>query len=238
MRILVADDERVSRLALEALLQPFARTALVVAQDGASAAAALAADGPGLDLVCLDVRMPPPDGLALAAQIRASARWRRLPLLLITATAERATLQQAGALALQGFIVKPVNAETGERIARVLAQLDAAVLEPADAAAARLHVDAARHGRYVAALHQQLQVLQAQALALPAMPEAAAGAAFADRAEACRKAAATLGAPRIAECLADAIAAARGGPAGEAAGALAQGLYWFERVARARGLID
>ena len=120
MRVLVADDDLVSRLAMEDLLRQRGPLELVMAEDGARAWAAL--NEPGWDLVCLDVRMPPPDGLELAARLRASPALRRVPAMLITSTADRTVLAASARIDLQGFIVKPVNAETAARIARVLAR--------------------------------------------------------------------------------------------------------------------
>ena len=90
MRVLVADDDLVSRLAMEDLLRQRGPLELVMAEDGARAWAAL--NEPGWDLVCLDVRMPPPDGLELAARLRASPALRRVPAMLITSTADRTVL--------------------------------------------------------------------------------------------------------------------------------------------------
>jgi hypothetical protein len=116
------------------------------------------------------------------------------------------------------------------RIERVLAQLDASILEPAPAAAARLRVDADRQARYVAAFAQQLRVLSGLAQELAS---SAAGSqvktAFQQKADACRTAALTLGAPRIEQLISDALALLAEGRPG-AARALEQAIYWLGRV--------
>jgi len=146
MRILIADDDLVSRLAMEDVLRECAPEELLTAADGLSAWALLNGDKP-IDLVCLDVRMPPPDGLQLAERIRASVRLRRLPVMLITSTADRDTAMRAARLELQGFVVKPVGAETSARIRRALDALDASILEPTARSVARLRIDEDRHRR-------------------------------------------------------------------------------------------
>ena len=230
MRILVADDDLVSRLAMEDVLRQCGAPEIVLAEDGASAWQQMAGEQ-CFDLICLDVRMPPPDGLELVGRLRASVALRRVPAMLITSTADRDTVLSATRADLQGFIVKPVGAETATRILRVLAQLDAGVLEPADAAMARLHIDAERHARYVAAFVQQVRTLAGLAgeLATSAAGQAVKSA-FIAKAGACRTAALTLGAPRIEQLVSDALAALEQGKPG-AERALGQALYWLTRVA-------
>ena len=232
-RILVADDDLVSRLAMEEVLRQCGDPGIVLVDDGAAAWQAMT--GPAFfDLICLDVRMPPPDGLELVARLRAAPALRRVPTMLITSTADRSTVLSATRADLQGFIVKPVGAETVLRIERVLAQLDATVLEPAAGAVARLRVDTARHSRYVAAFAQQVETLAglARELASPAAG-AAVRAAFLHKADACRTAALTLGATRLEQLVSDAIALLGADPPG-AARALGQADYWLARVIAAR----
>jgi CheY-like chemotaxis protein len=230
MRILVADDDLVSRLAMEDVLRRCGTPEIVLAEDGASAWNRMAGDA-CFDLLCLDVRMPPPDGFELVARLRAAPALRRVPAMLITSTADRDTVLGATRSDLQGFIVKPVGPDTATRILRVLAQLDAAILEPVDAATARLRVDAERHARYVGAFVQQIQALAGLARELAtAAAGSQAKAAFVQKADACRTAALTLGSPRVEQLISDALALlAEGRPGAERA--MAQATYWLGRVA-------
>ncbi len=229
MRVLVADDDKVSRLAMEDVLRRCGPFELILAEDGACAWNLLCGQD-HFDLLCLDVRMPPPDGFELVARLRASAALRRVPAMLITSTADRETVVAATRSDLQGFIVKPVGDETVARIGRVLAQLDASVLEPAASACARLRIDAERHARYVAGFLKQITALAA--LASDHARHGAAPAAiatFVQKADACRNAALTLGAVRIEQVIADALVAlGEGRP--EVDRALAQAVYWMSRV--------
>src|ERR1700748_3826229 len=192
MRILVADDDLVSRLAMEDVLRQCWAPETVRAEGGAFAWPRLPAEQ-CFDLICLDVRMPPPDGLELVARLRAAPALKRVPAMLITSTADRNTVLSATRSDLQGFIVKPVGPDTATRILRVLAQLDASILEPADAAIARLRIDAARHARYVGGFVQQIQSLPGWAQELDT-PTAGSQArpAFVQKGDACRTAALTL----------------------------------------------
>jgi CheY-like chemotaxis protein len=239
VRILVADDDLVSRMAMEDALRAGPPSDVTVVVDGPTAWDALRGEGGTgpFDLVCLDVRMPPPDGLEIAERIRHTPALKRLPVMLITSTADRGTMMSATKLQLQGFLVKPVGAEMPARIAKVIEQLDASILEPAAATIARLGIDAARHARYVAAYVQQVQALAA----LGAQVDGAGGSAalraqFVARSEAVRAASLTLGAVRLEQVVGDAAAAAAADAEG-AASAMAQAIYWLQRVVRARGLV-
>ena len=231
MRILVADDDLVSRLAMEDVLQQCGTPEIVLAEDGVSAWQRLTGEQ-CFDLICLDVRMPPPDGLELVARLRAAPALKRVPAMLITSTADRDTVLSATRSDLQGFIVKPVGPDTATRILRVLAQLDASILEPADAAIARLRIDAERHVRYVNAFTQQIQALAALADELAtATGGSQARTAFVQKADACRTAALTLGSTRIEQLISDALALLAEGKPG-ASRAMAQAVYWLARVSR------
>jgi two-component system, chemotaxis family, chemotaxis protein CheY len=231
MRILVADDDLVSRLAMEDVLRRCGAPEIVTAEDGASAWTHLTGER-CFDLLCLDVRMPPPDGLELVARVRAAPALRRVPAMLITSTADRDSALDAMRADLQGFIVKPVGDDTVVRVRRVLAQLDAGVLEPAASAQARLRIDAERHGRYVGGFVAQVRALAglAQELATP-QAGSQARAAFVQKADACRTAALTLGSPRVEQLVSDALALLAAGRPG-AERALAQASYWLARASR------
>jgi len=234
MRILAADDDLVSRLAMEDVLRQCGAPEVVLAEDGAAAWQRMSG-GDCFDLVCLDVRMPPPDGLELVARMRAAPALRRVPAMLITATADRDAVLGATRFDLQGFIVKPVGPDTVGRIRRVLAQLDAGILEPAAPAIARLRIDAERHARYVGAFRQQIRALHGLARELASTGAGAqARASFVQKADACRTAALTLGSPRLEQLISDALALLAADRPG-AERAMGQAAYWLERVAGAAG---
>ena len=231
MRILVADDDLVSRLAMEDVLRQCGSPEIVLAEDGAAAWRLMTGDQ-CFDLLCLDVRMPPPDGLELVARLRAAPALKRVPAMLITSTADRNTVLSATRSDLQGFIVKPVGPDTVTRILRALAQLNTSILEPADGAVARLRIDAERHKRYVNAFVQQIQALAGLADELAsAAGGSQARTAFVQKADACRTAALTLGSTRVEQLISDALALLAEGQPG-AARAMAQAVYWLARVSR------
>jgi two-component system chemotaxis sensor kinase CheA len=101
-RLLVVDDSITTRALEQSVLQA-AGYEVDTAVDGADAWRQL--QERGADLVVADVDMPRMDGFGLCAAIRASTRFRRLPLVLVTAlesTEHRARGLEVGADAYLG----------------------------------------------------------------------------------------------------------------------------------------
>jgi two-component system chemotaxis sensor kinase CheA len=101
-RIVVVDDSVTTRTLERSILEA-AGYDVATAADGAEAWALL--EQSGADLVVSDVEMPRMDGFALTARIRASARFRTLPVVLLTALeSERDRIRgvEAGASAYLG----------------------------------------------------------------------------------------------------------------------------------------
>jgi putative two-component system response regulator len=73
------------------------------------------------DLVLLDVMMPHVSGLDILASIRASERWRHLPVIILTAASDQNTKRRANELGVSDFLAKPIDpAELVPRIRNVL----------------------------------------------------------------------------------------------------------------------
>lgn len=109
MRILIADDEAIIRLGLQATLEEMGHQVVGAAPDGASAVELARATRP--DLVILDVKMPGLDGLDAAAAI---ARDRPVPVVILSAYSDRSLVERAVGLAVHGYLVKPIRpAELG-----------------------------------------------------------------------------------------------------------------------------
>ena len=116
--ILIADDDTNIRRLLLALLTRRGFRATAVG-NGADAFERAVADRP--DLILLDYRMPILDGRDTAAKLRADARTRDIPIVMVTAqsgTEEKVAALEAGA---QDYITKPFEPE--ELVARIAGHL-------------------------------------------------------------------------------------------------------------------
>jgi putative two-component system response regulator len=104
-RILIVDDIEQNLGILRGLVRQLGHE-VEVARDGLEALASLSSD---IDLLLLDVMMPGLDGYAVTRRLRADARWRDLPVIMVTVLnnhQERLLAVEAGA---NDFIGKPVD---------------------------------------------------------------------------------------------------------------------------------
>ena len=99
--ILVADDDALMRTFIALSLRDLARTIEVA--DGDEALAAL--DQQEFDLAIIDWDMPGTDGLEIVEIIRAAGS--RLPVLMVTAEAEREQVVRALKAGVSDYLIKP-----------------------------------------------------------------------------------------------------------------------------------
>ena len=120
MTILVVDDEPVSVRLLQLNLEHQGRT--VATASSAAEALAWLAEAHGVELVITDNNLGGMSGLELFSALRADPRWRQLPVILCTAAADRATVDEAIRRGLRHFLVKPVRAaQLMEKVRQALA---------------------------------------------------------------------------------------------------------------------
>ena len=107
MKILIVDDHPLIQEALQhvlAALDPAIE--LIQAQDASEAHAALSRE-PDTDLILLDLALPDSDGFELLGDLR--REWPGMPVLVLSATHDRSTVEHALDLGAMGFIPKTAN---------------------------------------------------------------------------------------------------------------------------------
>ena len=154
MKVLIVDDDVVSRMMLMHMIDGAGHGAQVLeAEDGEDAWRQLE-DGAAPAILFCDLRMPRLSGMELLARVKADARFTGLPVVLVSAAGDAATMEQALGLGAAGYIVKPFD---GARVGAHLAQLAAQSGEEcADAVLRRLGIDCARLLLYLGGLQRQL----------------------------------------------------------------------------------
>lgn len=105
-RILVVDDTETNRILLRELLELEGHR-VTLAVDGAEALRRVAEDAP--DLVLLDVNMPGMDGMQVCRRLRADPATEALPIILVTALAERAHRLEGMAAGANDYLTKPID---------------------------------------------------------------------------------------------------------------------------------
>ncbi|MES2693813.1 MAG: response regulator [Verrucomicrobiota bacterium] len=109
MRILIADDDPVSRTLLAKILALHTEHTVTSVEDGAAAWALLDDASRSFDVAFIDINMPHLDGFGLLRRIRESSFLKSLEVVLCTASADRATVIKAAQLGARHYLVKPCS---------------------------------------------------------------------------------------------------------------------------------
>lgn len=115
LRILLAEDEPVTRRTAQALLTRAGHEVAAV-EDGTAAVAAVAGDPLGFDLILMDLGLPGMPGDEATRAIRALADPRRagVRILMVTATAVPADLERCRTCGADGVLSKPLQIDALE----------------------------------------------------------------------------------------------------------------------------
>jgi two-component system, chemotaxis family, chemotaxis protein CheY len=120
INVLIVDDYKTMLRIIRNLLKQLEFDNVEEATDGAEALQKLRAGNFGL--VISDWNMAPMTGLDLLKEVRADARLKELPFIMITAESKTENVVAAKQAGVSNYIVKPFNAETlKEKIEKVLA---------------------------------------------------------------------------------------------------------------------
>ncbi len=119
-RVLIIEDNEISRRALRAILHYEEMEVVGEARDGEAGLEMFARFRP--DLVCLDVMLPGMDGMEVLAEIRSQAP--NVPVLMITGHNEREAIKRMIDGGAAGIVLKPFNgARVIEAVKRCLDQV-------------------------------------------------------------------------------------------------------------------
>ncbi len=117
--ILVVDDFPTMRKIIMNLLKQLGFRKIKEAENGEHALSVLRAGH--VDFVITDWNMPKMTGMDLLKSIRADAGLKSMPVLMVTAEADKSSIVQAIQAGVNNYIVKPFTAETlKEKIEKVL----------------------------------------------------------------------------------------------------------------------
>lgn len=176
MKVLVVDDDVVSRMVLMHLIDGCGKFEIVEAEDGADAWQQLQYGlRPGI--VFCDLRMPRLSGIELLQRVRAHGELAEVPFVLVSSATDKETVQQATLAGATGYIVKPFQSEQVR--AHLGAFLDQAAngyehrAEEPSATMARLGIGADRLLVYLTGFQNQLTAASSEIETLLAHDELA-----------------------------------------------------------------
>jgi two-component system chemotaxis response regulator CheY len=124
MKILVVDDFSTMRRIVKNLLRQIGYSNIEEAEDGMQAFSKLKTGGFGF--VVSDWNMPNMDGLELLKQVRSDPELKDLPILMVTAEAEKEKVVTAIQAGVNNYIVKPFTGEVlKEKMDKILEKMQA-----------------------------------------------------------------------------------------------------------------
>lgn len=103
--VLVVEDEPENRLFIGLMLRTEGYQVLE-AEDGVHAFEVLSNNRPP-DIILLDVMMPGMNGWAVFEKLREDEFWSRIPVIMLTALAQRSDVERAVQLGVDGYVTKP-----------------------------------------------------------------------------------------------------------------------------------
>ena len=110
LKILVVDDFSTMRRIVKNLLNELGYSDISEADDGKTALPMLQSGN--FDFVVTDWNMPGMPGIELLKAIRADERLKGMPVLMVTAEAQREQIIEAAKAGVSGYIVKPFTGQT------------------------------------------------------------------------------------------------------------------------------
>jgi two-component system chemotaxis response regulator CheY len=124
MKILVVDDFSTMRRIVKNLLRQIGYANIEEAEDGAQAYSKL--KNGGFNFVVSDWNMPNMDGLDLLKKVRSDPELKDLPILMVTAEAEKEKVITAIQAGVNNYIVKPFTGEVlKDKMDKILEKLQA-----------------------------------------------------------------------------------------------------------------
>ncbi|MES2317512.1 MAG: response regulator [Pseudomonadota bacterium] len=110
MKVLVVDDDIVSRMVLMHLIDGCGSFEILEAEDGEDAWQQLA--GGLRPAICFcDLRMPRLSGMDLLARVKDDPALAGMPFVMVTSATDNATVDRAACLGVDGYLVKPFKGD-------------------------------------------------------------------------------------------------------------------------------
>jgi CheY-like chemotaxis protein len=108
-RLMVVEDEPENRLFIGMMLRTEGYE-VIEAEDG-PVALELLQKGPLPELILLDVMMPGLNGWKVYEKLQENPAWAGIPVVMLTALAQRADVERAVQLGVDGYLTKPFEPE-------------------------------------------------------------------------------------------------------------------------------
>ncbi len=160
MKILLVDDDLVSRMALVDLVQSLGKFQIIEAEDGEQAWEVLQSGSRPI-LCCCDIRMPRLSGIDFLQRVKNDPSLMQLPVVLVSSATDMETVQQAIKAGATDYIIKPFKAlEAKQHLQKIITKIWSNYAEPPAATMKRLNIVPERLLAYYGALQKQIHAAQ------------------------------------------------------------------------------
>jgi len=121
VRVLVVDDQQVTRTVVKAILKSLGYNEILTADGGKEALSILRRHL--VDLIICDWNMPDMSGIDVLKAVRKDPRYEDVPFLMLTAEVYRENITEAMKAGVTDYIAKPFTTETiSEKLEKILAR--------------------------------------------------------------------------------------------------------------------
>lgn len=168
MKVLVIDDDMISRMALVDVINGCGNYRIVEVASGDEAWQQISGPGVPPMLVCCDIRMPGMSGIELLKKVRATPATQDIPFVLISMANDAETIKEAIQHGVSGYIVKPFSKKDArDRLSKALALSGSKVMEKPAETMARLRFEPDRYRAYLGTMQRQVTQLIGEIATLP-----------------------------------------------------------------------
>ena len=129
MKIIAIDDDEIVLAVLSEALGAFGMTEFELAESGEIGLSKLERADSQFDCVLLDIQMPGLDGIEVCRRLRSMARYRRTPIIMLTAMSERSYVERAFDAGATDYVTKPFDIMELQTRLRVAEQLNDQIKE-------------------------------------------------------------------------------------------------------------
>lgn len=155
LKILIVEDDNVSRLLLRRILERKPGHEIMEAVHGREALEVLER-GFVPDLCIADIAMPEMDGIKMLQEMRSDPRWRQLEVVFYTAMNDQECVARAGELHARNYLLKPFSAQKVWEQVKAAQERKARRNHPVGWAQAHLGIDDSSYASLLGALTEEI----------------------------------------------------------------------------------
>jgi two-component system, chemotaxis family, chemotaxis protein CheY len=118
MKFMTVDDAKVIRMMMGNLVGRFMKGSEFVQAENGAVALKVLEENPDVKMIFVDWNMPIMNGFEFIKSVRANPDYNDIKLIMVTTEGEKSKVAEAAKVGINGYVVKPFEAETLEKVLR------------------------------------------------------------------------------------------------------------------------